>query len=93
MLSHMDALKPYGQYWFVTITPYGRDIEPNVPDKEIVMEHFKQLSDMVGINSVGWRYDPILVDPVHSVNWHISQFEKMARTLCGYTKTCSDQFY
>ena len=46
MLSHMDALKPYGQYWFVTITPYGRDIEPNVPDKEIVMEHFKQLSDM-----------------------------------------------
>lgn len=92
MLSHMDALKPYGQYWFVTITPYGRDIEPNVPDKVIVMEHFKQLSDMVGINSVGWRYDPILVDPVHSVNWHISQFEKMARTLCGYTKTCVISF-
>ena len=92
MLSHMDALKPYGQYWFVTITPYGRDIEPNVPDKEIVMEHFKQLSDMVGIDSVGWRYDPILVDPVHSVNWHISQFEKMARTLCGYTKTCVISF-
>ncbi len=37
MLSHMDALEPYGQYWFVTITPYGRDVEPNVPDKEKVM--------------------------------------------------------
>ena len=34
MLLFLDALKPYGQYWFVTITPYGRDIEPNVPDKE-----------------------------------------------------------
>lgn len=34
MLSHMDVLKSYGQYWFVTITPYGKDIEPNVPDKE-----------------------------------------------------------
>ena len=34
MLPHMDILKPYGQYWFVTITPYGRDIEPNVPAKE-----------------------------------------------------------
>ena len=37
MLAHMDALKPYGQYWFVTITPYGKEIEPNVPDKEKVM--------------------------------------------------------
>ena len=32
MLPHLDALRPYaGQYWFVTLTPYGRDIEPNVP--------------------------------------------------------------
>ena len=40
MLLFLDELKPYGQYWFVTITPYGRDIEPNVPDKETVMEGF-----------------------------------------------------
>ena len=40
MLLFIDELKPYGQYWFVTITPYGRDIEPNVPDKETVMEGF-----------------------------------------------------
>lgn len=58
MLSHMDFLKPYGQYWFVTITPYGRDIEPNVPDKERVIESFQKLSDHVGVNCVGWRYDP-----------------------------------
>ena len=32
MLPRMELLRPYGQYWFVTITPYGRDIEPNVPD-------------------------------------------------------------
>ncbi|MBO7424954.1 MAG: DUF1848 family protein, partial [Clostridiales bacterium] len=53
MLPHMSALKPYGQYWFVTITPYGKDIEPNVPSKEKVMEDFKQLSNIVGINSIG----------------------------------------
>ena len=46
MLPFIDELKPYGQYWFVTITPYGRDIEPNVPDKETVMEGFKKLSDV-----------------------------------------------
>ena len=46
MLPFLDKLKPYGQYWFVTITPYGRDVEPNVPDKETVMEGFKKLSDV-----------------------------------------------
>ena len=38
MLPYMDYLKSYGQYWFVTITPYGKDIEPNVPNKGKVME-------------------------------------------------------
>ena len=35
MLPYMDMLHPYGQYWFVTITPYGREIEPCVPQKII----------------------------------------------------------
>ena len=38
MLDKMDILNPYGQYWFVTITPYGRDIEPAVPEKMRVIE-------------------------------------------------------
>ena len=92
MLPFLDELKPYGQYWFVTITPYGRDIEPNVPDKETVMEGFKELSDVVGADSMGWRYDPILVDDKHSVEWHITEFEKMAENLCGYTKSCVISF-
>lgn len=88
MLSRMDVLKDYGQYWFVTITPYGRDIEPNVPDKPVVMENFKRLSDIVGVDSIGWRYDPVIIDNHHTVEWHISEFERMAATLAGYTKTC-----
>lgn len=92
MLSHMDVLKSYGQYWFVTITPYGKDIEPNVPDKEKVMEDFKRLSDIVGSDSMGWRYDPIFIDDKHSVEWHISEFEKMAETLSGYTQSCVISF-
>ena len=92
MLPFPDELKPYGQYWFVTITPYGKDIEPNVPDKETVMEGFKELSDVVGVDSMGWRYDPIFIDKKHSVEWHISEFEKMAEILVGYTKTCVISF-
>lgn len=92
MLSHMDVLKPYGQYWFVTITPYGSDIEPNVPDKETVMESFKKLSQIVGKDSVGWRYDPVFINKDYSVRRHISEFEKMAETLSGYTETCVISF-
>ena len=66
MLPFLDELKPYGQYWFVTITPYGRDIEPNVPDKETVMEGFKALSDVVGVDSMGWRYDTDFYRQKHS---------------------------
>lgn len=84
----MDVLKPYGQYWFVTITPYGTEVEPRVPPKETVMEDFKKLSEIVGVDSVGWRYDPIFVDEAHSVEWHITEFEKMAKALAGYTQTC-----
>ncbi|MBP5774222.1 MAG: DUF1848 domain-containing protein [Clostridiales bacterium] len=92
MLDKMEHLDPYGQYWFVTITPYGKDIEPNVPDKQKVMESFKRLSDKAGIDSMGWRYDPILVDGSHTVEWHIEKFDEMAKTLCGYTKTCVISF-
>ena len=41
MFQYMDLLKDYGQYWFVTITPYGRDIEPNMPDKHRLLDDFK----------------------------------------------------
>ena len=92
MLGKMEYLDPYGQYWFVTITPYGKDIEPNVPDKQKVMESFKMLSDRVGADSIGWRYDPILVDSIHTVDWHIQKFEEMAKTLFGYTGTCVISF-
>jgi len=38
------------------------------------------------------RYDPILVEDKHSLDWHIKQFEQMAATLSGYTKTCVISF-
>lgn len=84
---YMDLIRNYGQYWFVTITPYGRDIEPNVPDKHKILEDFKTLSTMVGTNSIGWRYDPILVNDRYTVEYHLKAFEQMAASLSGYTQT------
>ncbi len=85
MPKYMDCLKPYGQYWFVTITPYGKDIEPNVPPKEQVADDFIALSKIVGANSMGWRYDPILINETYTNERHIAEFEALAKKLCGYT--------
>ena len=87
MFSYMDLLRDYGQYWFVTITPYGRDIEPNVPDKHRLLDDFRKLSDTVGIHSIGWRYDPILVSERYTAEYHLHAFEQIAAALDGYTET------
>ena len=91
-LPYMDLLKDYGQYWYVTITPYGREIEPKVPDKETVMDSFKKLSEKVGVNAIGWRYDPIFISEKYTVQRHIEDFERMAWNLSGYTHTCVISF-
>ena len=92
MLKYMDLLKPFGMYWFVTITPYGTDIEPRVPDREKVMDTFLTLSDIVGADSVGWRYDPILLNEKYTMEYHLKSFEHMATRLEGATKTCVISF-
>ena len=88
MLKYMELLKPYGQYWFVTITPYEQDMEPNVPHYSEVVEAFKTLSSMVGVNSMGWRYDPILISEKYSIDRHLADFERIASALDGCTNTC-----
>ncbi len=85
MLPHMDLLQPFGQYWFVTITPYGKEIEPRVPDKLNVLSSFKALSDIVGTDNIGWRYDPIFISKRYPLERHIKAFEYMAKALSGYT--------
>ena len=92
MLPHLDLLRPYGQYWYVTITPYGKEIEPGVPDKREVLESFRRLSDTVGPDRMGWRYDPVFISGDYPAERHIRAFEYMAQTLSGYTRTAVISF-
>jgi len=87
MFPYMELLKPYGQYWFFTITPYGRDIEPNVPDKQRLLADFRTLSRLTGVDSIGWRYDPIFLSKRYTMDYHLHAFEQIATALDGYTKT------
>ena len=92
MLLEMDLLKPYRQYWFVTITPYGKEIEPNVPEKAEVIHSFRLLSGLVGADCMCWRYDPILIDKKWTMERHIEAFADMCEKLEGSTNTCVISF-
>ena len=87
MLTYMHLLEAYCQYWFVTITPYGKDIEPNVPDKTAVMDTFRELSGIVGPARMCWRYDPVFIDDVWTVDRHTEAFRRMCGHLAGSTST------
>ncbi len=92
MLPHLDLLRPYGQFWYVTVTPYGKEIEPHVPNKLRVLESFRRLSGAVGPDRVGWRYDPILISEDWPVERHIRAFARMAEALSGATRTAVISF-
>lgn len=92
MLPRIHKIDRFGQYWFITITPYGKEIEPNVPPKEKVIKDFKELSTIIGVEKVGWRYDPIFITNKYTLEKHIKDFEKMAAELAGYTNDCIISF-
>ena len=82
----------FRQMWHVTITPYGRDIEPYVPPKEDVMQSFRQLSELVGPQCTAWRYDPIFLSETYDIDFHLRTFEEMAQALEGATHQCIISF-
>ena len=92
LIQHLEELDKYNQFWFITITPYGKDIEPNVPDKKQVISDFKKLSTHLGKYAVAVRYDPILINEKFNVEMHIRCFEKLLSELKGYTEDCTISF-
>ena len=70
----------------VTLTPYKKDIEPNVPDKKEIIEAIKKLSNIVGIDNLYIRYDPIFLSPKYNLAYHEKAFAKMCELLDGYVK-------
>lgn len=92
MLDRIEEISQFNQFWFVTITPYGKDIEPFVPEKNQVINTFKRLSEIVGLKSISLRYDPIFITEKYNLGFHIAEFEKMCRNLNGYTDNCVISF-
>lgn len=93
MLNRIGELKKYMYYFQFTITPYGRDVEPNLPPKNNeILTAFKRLSDLVGADRVVWRYDPIMISEKYSMEYHVRAFKKIAEELHSYTHKVTISF-
>ena len=70
----------------VTLTPYKNDIEPNVPSKTEIINAIKKLSEIVGIDNLVVRYDPIFLSEKYNIDYHIKAFDKLCGLLNGYVR-------
>ena len=70
----------------ITLTPYKKDIEPNVPPKGKIIEAIKQVSKIVGTDNIAVRYDPVFINDIYTLEYHKKAFNNMCRLLNGYVK-------
>lgn len=83
MINKLDILN-VPVLFHVTITPYSKDVEPNIPDKRLIIEGVKKLSLVLGIDNVVVRYDPIFLSDKYNVDYHIKAVDKLCKNLNGY---------
>lgn len=81
MLPGLNDLKDFRSYWFVTVTPYGRDLEPGVPPWRAVVDDIKFLSKRFGKKSLTWRYDPVILTDRYTRDLHLEWFAEVSALL------------
>lgn len=82
----------YEFYLHFTITPYDKNIEKNIPDKNLLIKKFQTISKLFGKEKIIWRYDPIILNDDFDANYHLNNFKNFADSLNGYTDECIFSF-
>ncbi len=70
-----------------TITPYHKDIEPNVISKTKIIEGVIKISEIIGSENTVVRYDPIFINKTYTVQYHLKAFERLCSLLSGVVST------
>lgn len=76
-----------------TISGYGREIQPGIPERAAAIEDFLKVSEnLPTASAIQWRYDPIMVSPDYSVDWHLTNFDRISEQLHGATNVVNVSF-
>ena len=93
-VPHIGELRDMGyeMSFQVTVNPYGRDLEPNVPDCGDVADSVKEISRLLGKERVVWRYDPVVFSEKYNIDFHRESFGRLAGELDGSVERCVFSF-
>lgn len=83
----------YPFYFQFTLNPYEAAIEQNLPALDERIDTFHRLSAIIGPERIVWRYDPVIIDEAHPLNWHGEQFERLCALLHADTCRCVFSFF
>ena len=93
LLPKLSALDSYSYYFQYTITPYHSDVEASLADKKTtVIPAFLKLAGTIGPKRMIWRYDPIIITPRYSYEYHLKAFTKLCGLLAGNCEKCVISF-
>lgn len=87
-----SIISQFHTYFHYTITAYGKDIEPGVPNIDESMETLKGLAAIVGKQRIAWRYDPVLLTEKYTIQTHMTTFERIAKELSPFVDRCIFSF-
>ena len=85
ILKYIDKIKQ-PILFHITLTPYKKDIEPNVLPKGTIIESIKKLSKLIDKDNIYVRYDPIFISDKYNLDYHIKSFDSLCSKLNGYVK-------
>ena len=87
MFPYLDEFSRYMYYFQFTLTGYGREIEPGLPDKKkVLIPAFRELADRIGKERMVWRYDPVFLSDRYTLDYHVKAFAQIAEALAGKTQ-------
>lgn len=89
-LSRLDARIPV--LAGVTVTAYGRDLEPRVPPKDEMAAQIRRLAAILDPKRITWRYDPVIITPRYSVEYHKAAFSWLCKNLAPHVGVCVFNF-
>lgn len=94
IIPYLDELKGMGyeMSFQVTINPYGKELEPNVPPNDFVVRLVCEMSDVLGKDRIMWRYDPVVFNERFDLEFHRENFERLASGLQGKVSRCMFSF-
>lgn len=91
LVEHLNLIeKPFITQ--VTLTPYTRDLEECVLNKQEIIKNTIILSQRTNKGCVNWRYDPIILSERYTKAYHIKYFEKLCQAFSGHITSCTISF-